>query len=118
MTFTLEQLNARVAERAFAPPELSYTATLLEDGIERCARKFGEEAVEAIIAAISKDKRAVVAETADVLFHLLVMLKSADVTLDEVMAELDRRTTRSGHEEKASRKTSGKAAGKAKGKTK
>lgn len=104
MTFTLEQLDARVAERAFAPPELSYTAALLEGGIERCARKFGEEAVEAIIAAVAKDKRAVIAETADVLFHLLVMLKSAEVTLDEVMAELERRTTQSGHEEKASRK--------------
>jgi phosphoribosyl-ATP pyrophosphohydrolase len=114
MTFTLEQLNARVAERAFAPPELSYTATLLEDGVERCARKFGEEAVEAIIAAVSKDKHAVIAETADVLFHLLVMLKSADVTLDEVMAELDKRTTRSGHEEKAARKPAGKAKGKSK----
>ena len=104
MAFTLEQLNTRVLERAFAPPELSYTATLLEDGVERCARKFGEEAVEAIVAAVGKDRDGVIGETGDVLFHLLVLLKSADVTLDEVMANLDKRTGRSGHEEKASRK--------------
>lgn len=104
MAFTFEQLNARVLERAFAPPELSYTATLLEDGIERCARKFGEEAVEAIVAAVSKDRAGLIAETGDVLFHLLVLLKSADITLEEVMAELEKRTGQTGHEEKASRK--------------
>lgn len=104
MTFTLEELNARVLARASASPEQSYTATLLRDGTARCARKFGEEAVEAIVAAVSRDRAGLVAELADVLFHMLVLMKSADVTLDEVMSALEQRTGQSGHEEKAARK--------------
>jgi phosphoribosyl-ATP pyrophosphohydrolase len=103
---TLEALDQRIAERANMPPELSYTSSLLEVGIERCAKKFGEEAAELLIASVTKDKRGTVAEAADVLFHLLVLLRSADVTLDEVMDELAKRTGQSGHEEKASRKKS------------
>ena len=103
MAFTLEQLNARVLDRSQAAPAESYTAKLLSEGLEKCAKKFGEEAVEAVIAAVSKDKRATISESADVVYHLLVLLKASGVTLDEVMASLDRRTAQSGLEEKASR---------------
>ena len=103
MTFSLEDLNARLGERAKASPEESYTAKLLRDGIDRCARKFGEEAVETIVSAVSRDKPGLTAEAADVLYHLLVLLRAADVPLDEVMAELEGRTGQSGLAEKASR---------------
>ena len=106
MTFSLEALNQRVAERASVSPEDSYTAKLLHDGIDRCARKFGEEAVETIVAAVARDRSGVALEAADVLYHLLVLLKASGVTLDEVMAELDRRTGQSGLAEKASRQPS------------
>ena len=106
MAFTLEQLNERVLSRANANPAESYTAKLLKEGVERCAKKLGEEAVEAVIAATSKDKKAVVTESADVIYHLLVLLRASGVTLDEVMASLERRTAQSGIEEKASRPTS------------
>ncbi|HZY52844.1 MAG TPA: phosphoribosyl-ATP diphosphatase [Reyranella sp.] len=106
MTFSLEALNQRVAERASVSPEESYTAKLLHDGIDRCARKFGEEAVETIVAAVARDRSGVALEAADVLYHLLVLLKASGVTLDEVMAELDRRTGQSGLAEKASRQPS------------
>ena len=103
MTFSLEELNQRVADRATASPDESYTARLLRDGVDRCARKFGEEAVELIVSAVSRDKEGLTGEAADVLYHLLVLLKSSDVTLETVMAELERRTAQSGLEEKASR---------------
>ena len=103
MTFSLEDLNARLGERAKASPEESYTAKLLRDGIDRCARKFGEEAVETIVSAVSRDKPGLTAEAADVLYHLLVLLRAADVPLDEVMAELEGRTAQSGLAEKAAR---------------
>ena len=104
MAFSLEQLNDRVAERADASPEASYTAKLLHDGIDRCARKFGEEAVEAIVSAVGRDKAGLAAESADVLYHLLVLLKASGVPLADVMVELDGRTAQSGIDEKASRK--------------
>jgi phosphoribosyl-ATP pyrophosphohydrolase len=103
MTFSLEDLASRVAERSGTSPDESYTARLLRDGVDHCARKFGEEAVELIVSAVSRDKEGLTSEAADVIYHLLVLLKSADVTLDEVMAELERRTAQSGLEEKASR---------------
>ena len=103
MTFSLEDLNERVTERANASPDESYTARLLRDGPDRCARKFGEEAVELIVSAVSRDKEGLTGEAADVLYHLLVLLRAADVTLDQVMVELERRTGQSGLEEKASR---------------
>ena len=103
MGFSLNDLNARLAERAKASPDESYTAKLLQDGLDRCARKFGEEAVEAIVAAVSRDKAGLTAEAADVLYHLLVLLRAADVSLDTVMAELENRTAQSGLAEKASR---------------
>src|SRR3569623_755538 len=104
MAFSFEQLAARIAVRAGASPDESYTAKLLRDGIDRCARKFGEEAVEAIVSAVSRDKQGLTAEAADVLYHLLVLLKAADVPREDVMAELEGRTGQSGLAEKASRK--------------
>lgn len=103
MTFSLEALNQRIADRAKASPEESYTAKLLKDGVERCARKFGEEAVEAIVASVAGDKAGLTAEAGDVLYHLLVLLAAGDVKLTDVMAELEKRTSQSGLAEKAGR---------------
>lgn len=102
-SFSLSDLEAIVARRAAAPAAESYTAASLAKGPAHCARKFGEEAIEAIIAATENDRPGLVAESADVLFHLLVVWKARGIALDEVMAELERRTARSGHAEKASR---------------
>ena len=104
--FTLDDLAAIIADRARSGDSGSYTARLVGEGVARCARKFGEEAVEAVIAAVSGDKQALTAETADVLYHLAVMLQAAGVPLEDVYAELARRTAQSGHAEKASRKRS------------
>lgn len=103
MAFSIEELNRRVAERAKASPDESYTAGLVRDGVDRCARKFGEEAVETIVAAVSRDRDGLAGEAADVFYHLLVLLRAAEVPLDDVLAELDRRTGQSGLAEKASR---------------
>lgn len=103
MPFTLEDLDQRIAARASASPDESYTAKLLKDGVERCAKKFGEEAAEIIISAVTKDKKGTEGEASDVLYHLLVLLRSAGVPLSDVMAQLERRTAQSGLQEKASR---------------
>ena len=103
MAFSLEQLDERLAERAKASPDESYTAKLLQAGVDRCARKFGEEAIEAIVSAVARDKAGVANEAADVFYHLLVLLRAADVPLSEVLTELERRTGQSGLQEKASR---------------
>ncbi|WP_439523845.1 phosphoribosyl-ATP diphosphatase [Marivita sp.] len=100
---TLEELEQIVAARATAPADESWTAKLLAKGPGKCAEKFGEEAIEALIEAVKGDKDRLTSEAADVLFHLLVMLKSRDVALADVMAELDRRQGQSGLQEKASR---------------
>jgi len=102
-SFSLADLETIVARRASAPASESYTAASLEKGAAHCARKFGEEAIEAIIAATENDTKGLVAESADVLFHLLVVLRARGIALDEVMTELERRTSQSGHAEKASR---------------
>ncbi|MEM1340997.1 MAG: phosphoribosyl-ATP diphosphatase [Pseudomonadota bacterium] len=99
----LERLAATIVARRGADPESSWTAKLLAQGPEKAAEKFGEEAVEAIIEAVKGDSAALTAEAADVLYHLLVMLAARDVTLDEVLAELERREGTSGIAEKASR---------------
>jgi phosphoribosyl-ATP pyrophosphohydrolase len=100
---TLEELFDIIGSRAQADPTKSWTAKLLAKGPEKCAEKFGEEAVEAIIEAIKDDKTKLVSEAADVLFHLFVMLKSRDVDLSDVMEELEKRQGLSGVQEKASR---------------
>jgi len=101
--FTLADLEQRVSDRANAPAEQSYTRQLLDKGAAQCAKKFGEEAVEAVLAVVGEDRDRVVAEAADVFYHLLVMLHARGVTLSEVEALLETRTKKSGLEEKASR---------------
>jgi phosphoribosyl-ATP pyrophosphohydrolase len=100
--FTLPDLATIVATRADAPPSESYTARLVADPA-RAAKKLGEEAVEAVIAAVQDDAGALTAEAADVLYHLLVVLHARGVPLQDVLDELDRRTAQSGLAEKASR---------------
>ena len=100
---TLSELEAIIAERATASPDESWTAKLLLKGPEKCAEKFGEEAIEAIIEATKDDTEKLASEAADVLFHLLVMLRARGVSVASVMAELDRRQAQTGLQEKASR---------------
>ena len=102
--FTLADLARIIAERARSGDAGSYTAKLVGAGVGKCAKKFGEEAVEAALAAVSEDVAALTSEAADVLYHLLVMLEARSVPLDAVMAELGNRTAQSGLAEKASRK--------------
>ena len=102
--FSLHQLVSLIDTRAVSGGETSYTRKLLDKGPEHCAKKFGEEAVEAVIAAVGSNRDRLVAESADVLFHLLVLLKSRGVRLEEVEAALEKRTGMSGLEEKAARK--------------
>ncbi len=99
----LNDLAATIAERAKADPESSWTAKLLDKGPEKCAEKFGEEAIEAVIEAVKGNREKLTYEAADVLYHLLVMLKARDVALDDVLAELARRQGLSGVAEKAAR---------------
>ena len=101
--FTLADLEQRIIERAKAPAAESYTRKLLDKGAAQCAKKFGEEAIEAVLAAVSEERDRVTAEAADVLYHLLVMLHARDITLAEVEALLETRAKKSGLEEKASR---------------
>src|ERR1700684_1969304 len=102
--FTLHDLEKRVQMRAQESADVSYTRKLLDRGVAQCAKKLGEEAVEAAIAAISEDRWRVSGEAAGVLYHLLVVLHARGVKLDEVEAELGARTRQSGLEEKAARK--------------
>ena len=102
--FNLENLAAIIAARARAGGDQSYTRKLLDEGIEKCAKKLGEEATETVVAALSGDNKAVIGESADLLYHLLVVLEARGVKLDEVYAELERRTGQSGLEEKAARR--------------
>jgi len=99
--FTLHDLAARVKERAQASPDVSYTRKLLDKGVSHCAKKMGEEAVETTIAAVAEDRQRLIAETADLLYHLLVVLEARGVALTEVEEVLGQRT--SGLDEKASR---------------
>ena len=103
-TFTLDALAARVRERAAASPDVSYTRKLLDRGVGHCAKKLGEEAVETALAAVGDDRDHLIAEAADLLYHLLVVLQARGVTWAEVEAALDARTGRSGLDEKAARK--------------
>jgi phosphoribosyl-ATP pyrophosphohydrolase len=102
--FSLHDLASIIDARAASSGEVSYTRKLLDKGSEHCAKKFGEEAVETVIAAIGDDRDHLIAESADTLFHLLVLLKSRGVRLEEVEAVLEKRTGTSGLEEKAARK--------------
>ena len=103
-TFTIHDLEARVHQRAAESAEVSYTRKLLDKGVAHCAKKLGEEAVETALAAVTEDRAHLIAETADLLYHLLVVLEARGVTLTEVETVLAARTVQSGLDEKASRK--------------
>ncbi|WP_340645660.1 phosphoribosyl-ATP diphosphatase [Phenylobacterium sp.] len=103
---TMERLAATIEQRKGASPESSYTAKLLAEGVERAAKKLGEEAVEVVISAVQKDKDGLAAESADLMYHFLVVLAASGVTLDDVASWLESREGRSGLEEKAWRKRS------------
>ncbi|MEY2961502.1 MAG: phosphoribosyl-ATP diphosphatase [Marivivens sp.] len=100
---SLYDLDKTIQSRKGADPESSWTAKLFSKGPEKCAEKFGEEAVEAIIEAVKGDREKLIGEAADSLYHLLVMCAARDVTLSDIEAELDKRTSQSGIAEKASR---------------
>jgi phosphoribosyl-ATP pyrophosphohydrolase len=102
--FTLNDLEARVHERAAASPDISYTRKLLDKGVAHCAKKLGEEAVEVALAAVTEDREHLIAETADLLYHLFVVLEARGIKLAEVEAALGARTKQSGLDEKAARK--------------
>jgi phosphoribosyl-ATP pyrophosphohydrolase len=102
----IDRLFATIAARKqAADPSASYTAKLLSEGVEKCAKKFGEEAIEAVLAAVSGDKKHLAAESADVLYHLLVLWAAAGVKPEDVYAELEAREHQSGLAEKAARKS-------------
>lgn len=103
MSQTLQKLSATIAARRNSDPETSHTAAILAKGPEKCAEKFGEESIEAIIEAVRGDREALVREAADTVYHLLVMLAARDLDWADVEAELQRRTGTSGIEEKAGR---------------
>ena len=102
--FTLHDLENRVQERSQSSADVSYTRKLLDRGVAQCAKKFGEEAVETVLAAVGEDRERVIAEAADLLYHLLVLLRARGIALAEVEAVLGARTVQSGLDEKASRK--------------
>jgi phosphoribosyl-ATP pyrophosphohydrolase len=103
-SFDLHDLEQRVAERAKASADVSYTRKLLDRGPAHCAKKLGEEAIEMVLAAIGERRDRVIAEAADLLYHLLVLLKARGIKLSEVEAVLQSRTAQSGLDEKAARK--------------
>ncbi len=103
--FTIADLEQRIAERAAESAEVSYTRKLLDRGPAQCAKKFGEEAVETVLASVSGDKQHLAAESADVLYHLMVLWAAAGITPDDVYAALKAREGQSGLAEKASRKS-------------
>ena len=104
MPFTLHDLEQRVKERAAASAEVSYTRKLLDRGVAHCAKKLGEEAIETVLAAVAEDRERLIAEAADLVYHLVVVLQARGVALAEVEAALAARTGQSGLQEKASRK--------------
>ncbi|PZM09818.1 phosphoribosyl-ATP diphosphatase [Rhizobium tubonense] len=104
--FSLSDLEKIVDERSKAAPEISWTAKLFAGGQAKAAKKLGEEAIETVIAAVTNDRDNLTCEAADLLYHLMVVLKIADIQLDDVMAELEKRTVQSGLKEKASRQSS------------
>ena len=103
--FGLHDLEERVKERARASADVSYTRRLLDRGVAHCAKKLGEEAIETVIAAVEEDRERLIAEAADLIFHLLVVLEARGIALADVEAELAERTRQSGLQEKASRKS-------------
>ena len=105
-TFTVHDLATLVHERANASPDASYTRKLLDRGVAQCAKKLGEEAIETVLAAVGEDRERLIAESADLIYHLLVLLESRGIELGDVEAALAARTHQSGLDEKASRRHS------------
>lgn len=105
MTFSLQELEQLIMLRAKASPDESWTAKLVSQGPERVAKKFGEEAIEAVIAGVAGERGAIIAESADMLYHLMVLLHVRGVAIADVLGELQRRTAQSGIAEKAARPT-------------
>jgi phosphoribosyl-ATP pyrophosphohydrolase len=103
-TFTLHDLEARLQARAKESADVSYTRKLLDRGVPHCAKKLGEEAIETVLAAVSEDRDRVIAEAADLVYHLLVVLQARGIALADVEAVLGERASQSGLQEKASRK--------------
>ena len=103
MPFTIQDLEQRVKARAAASAEVSYTRKLLDRGVAHCAKKLGEEAIETVLAAVEEDRARLIAEAADLIYHLLVVLESRGITLADVEKTLAERTRQSGLTEKASR---------------
>jgi phosphoribosyl-ATP pyrophosphohydrolase len=103
--FTLHDLEKRVAERAQASADVSYTRALLDRGVAQCAKKFGEEAIETVLAALEDDRGRLTAEAADLIYHLLVLLRARGIAFADVEAVLAERTRQSGLAEKAARGT-------------
>jgi phosphoribosyl-ATP pyrophosphohydrolase len=101
--FTIHDLEKRVRERAKASADASYTRKLLDQGVVHCAKKLGEEAIETVLAAVEEDRPRLIAEAADLIYHLLVVLEARGITLADVEAKLAERTRQSGLTEKASR---------------
>src|SRR5438093_1629276 len=104
MPFTVQDLEQRVKARAAASAEVSYTRKLLDRGVAHCAKKLGEEAIETVLAAVGEDRERLIAEAADLVYHLIVVLQARGVALADVEAALAARTVQSGLDEKASRK--------------
>jgi phosphoribosyl-ATP pyrophosphohydrolase len=104
--FTIYDLERRVGERAEADPDVSYTRKLLDRGVAQCAKKLGEEAVELALASVVESRERLIDETADLLYHLLVVLKARDIKLSEVESVLGARVSQTGLQEKSSRKGS------------
>jgi phosphoribosyl-ATP pyrophosphohydrolase len=104
--FTIYDLERRVDERAGADPDESYTRKLLDRGVAQCAKKLGEEAVELALASVVESRERLIEETADLIYHLLVVLKARDIKLAEVESVLGARVSLTGLQEKASRKGS------------
>jgi phosphoribosyl-ATP pyrophosphohydrolase len=102
-SFTLQDLEQRVKARAQASADVSYTRRLLDQGVDQCAKKLGEEAIETVLAAVAEDRERLIAETADLIYHLLVVLAARGIAFADVEAELAKRTRQSGLEEKAGR---------------
>ena len=105
---TLHELAKIIHQRNSSSSDKSYTKQLLEAGVRKCSKKLGEEAVETVIAATSEDNTALTNESADLLYHLLVLLECRQIELDDVLEVLDKRMGLSGLEEKASRQTNNK----------
>lgn len=104
MPFTLHDLEQRVKDRAGASADVSYTRKLMDRGVAHCAKKLGEEAIETALAAVGEDRERLIAEAADLVYHLIVVLQARGIALAEVEAALATRTAQSGLAEKASRK--------------